>query len=84
LSKDFILDSSAVIALLMNEAGADVVDSVIERAEAGRLKATYKISMADALLLAHGIENNATIITSDHHELDIVEQSENIDFLWFR
>ena len=52
--------------------------------EAGRLKATYKISLADALVLAQAIVTKGTLLTSDHHEFDIIETKENIQFMWIR
>ncbi|MDR1568785.1 MAG: PIN domain-containing protein [Streptococcaceae bacterium] len=53
--------------------------------EAGRLKATHKISIADSIALAETSISGGTIITADHHEMDIVEQNEpNIKFLWIR
>jgi predicted nucleic acid-binding protein len=48
------------------------------------LKSNYKISLADSFLLATAILQNATVITSDHHEMDIVEKSGLIKFLWIR
>jgi predicted nucleic acid-binding protein len=54
-------------------------------AEAGRLKAAYrKISTADALGLATASCLDAIFVTSDHHELDAIDQKEAIEFLWFR
>jgi predicted nucleic acid-binding protein len=61
--------------------------SEIERnvfAEAGRLKASYKISLADSILLAQTKIVDGTLLTSDHHELDIIEAKEPIKFLWIR
>ena len=29
-------------------------------------------------------EHDAKIVSSDHHEFDIIEKSENINFLWIR
>ncbi|MDR0654462.1 MAG: type II toxin-antitoxin system VapC family toxin [Synergistaceae bacterium] len=52
--------------------------------EAGRLKASYKMSLADAVLVAEASIVRATVVTSDHHELDTIDQKENIDFYWFR
>jgi predicted nucleic acid-binding protein len=52
--------------------------------EAGRLKGTYKISLADSVFLAEAIIDNAAALTSDHHEFDIVEKSEGIRFEWIR
>jgi len=52
--------------------------------EAGRLKASYKISIADAIVLAQASISNGAVLTADHHEMDIVEQNENIVFKWIR
>ena len=52
--------------------------------EAGRLKATYKISLADSFALAQTKILNAILLTSDHHEFDIVEAKEPVKFLWIR
>jgi predicted nucleic acid-binding protein len=52
--------------------------------EAGRLKSQYKISLADSIGLAQTVLLNASFITSDHHELDTVDVTENIDITWFR
>ena len=52
--------------------------------EAGRLKATYKISLADSIVLAQTIVINGTILTCDHHEFDSIEGKESIKFLWLR
>ena len=138
MSKIYVLDACSIIALLMNEDGADVVDNILVQArektctiymnklnllevyygfyrsdgqkeaekhidsikassitiideltdnvfaQAGRLKASYKISFADSIVLAEGITKGAIVVSSDHHEFDIIEQSENIKFLWIR
>ena len=52
--------------------------------EAGRLKASYKISIADAIVLAQASISNGAVLTADHHEMDIVDQTENIVFKWIR
>jgi predicted nucleic acid-binding protein len=51
---------------------------------AGKLKAAYKISLADAFALSTAICREATIVTADHHEFDKIEQNEDINFLWMR
>jgi predicted nucleic acid-binding protein len=43
---------------------------------ASRFKGTYKISIADAFRLAAAAGLSATFVTSDHHELEAVENSE--------
>ena len=52
--------------------------------EAGRLKASYKISLADSVALAQTAVSNGTLLTADHHEFDVVEKSEKIAFYWIR
>jgi len=52
--------------------------------EAARLKATYRISLAYSIALAEASVRKAELLTSDHHEFDIVEANEKIRFRWFR
>ena len=52
--------------------------------EAGRLKASYRISLADSVALAQAIVSGGVLITSDHHEFDIIETKESISFVWIR
>jgi predicted nucleic acid-binding protein len=52
--------------------------------EAGRLKATYKISLADSVALAQTLVSGGILLTADHHEFDEIEKSENIRFQWIR
>ena len=53
-------------------------------AEAGRLKASYRISLADSIALAEASVSGASLVTADHHEFDAIEKSEQIKFLWIR
>jgi predicted nucleic acid-binding protein len=134
----YVLDANAIVALLKNEEGADVVDNILVQAaagtcyacmnkynllevyygfyredgeafadeqvraihespiaiidmlsddvfrQAGRIKAKYKLSLADAVVLGQGLAGGAVIVTSDHHEFETVEKNEKITFLWFR
>ncbi|MDR2166640.1 MAG: type II toxin-antitoxin system VapC family toxin [Clostridiales bacterium] len=52
--------------------------------EAGRLKASYKISLADSFALAQAKVTQGILLTSDHHEFGAVERNEDIQFLWIR
>jgi len=61
---------------------SDTSESIIF--EAGRLKSQYKISLADSIGLAQAVLLNASFVTSDHHDMDVVDNVENIDFTWFR
>ena len=51
---------------------------------AAKLKTNYKISLADSIAVAQAVVDNAIIVTSDHHELDVVDQDGNVKFLWIR
>lgn len=52
--------------------------------EAGRLKANYKMSLADALAVGEAVIKGAAVVTSDHHEFDVIESNESIKFEWIR
>jgi len=137
MSKVLVLDACALVAILKNENGADVVAAAYKEAkdgkakiimnrvnllevfygyyrddgkdyaenilsgvekslvsisefdkglfsEAGRLKATYKISLADSIALAQAIVLDGELLTSDHHEFDTIEGKEPIRFQWIR
>ena len=134
----YVLDACAMLAVLANEQGADIVEDVYEKAasgeailtmhklnllevyydlvreygkeraddfysdvkrmpiriyheisdnvfkEAGRLKASYKISLADSIALAQALVLGGELLTSDHHEFDVIEDKEDIQFSWIR
>lgn len=52
--------------------------------EAGRLKGTFKISLADSMALAEAKVKNAKLVTADHHEFDMLEEKKELDFFWIR
>jgi predicted nucleic acid-binding protein len=52
--------------------------------EAGRLKASYSISLADAVAIGLASVSGKPLVTSDHHEFSAIEQRENIDIYWYR
>jgi predicted nucleic acid-binding protein len=134
----FVLDACALLALLRNEQGADLVAAVMNAAnngeaeivmhklnlmevyydlyralgkekadlvlseimkrpilinpeisdeiflEAGRLKASYKISLADSNALAQSIKTGGEFLTADHHEFNAIEGKEPVHFRWIR
>jgi len=61
---------------------AEVTDEIIKNA--GKLKKRYKMSLADAVGLAEAIISDGSFVTADHHELDVVEENEDIRFTWIR
>jgi PIN domain nuclease of toxin-antitoxin system len=52
--------------------------------QTGKLKASYKMSLADAVVLAEASICDGTVLTADHHEMDVVEQNEKVNFKWIR
>lgn len=52
--------------------------------EAARLKASYSLSLGDALGLATAVEQSAPFVSSDHHELEALEERETVQIRWFR
>jgi hypothetical protein len=59
-----------------------LTDSVFN--EAGRFKASYRISLADSIALAETIVSSGELLTADHHEFDVIEKQEEIKFHWIR
>jgi PIN domain nuclease of toxin-antitoxin system len=64
-------------------------DSAVRRSdaflhEAARFKVVYGIPLGDCLLCATASIFRGTIVTSDHTDLDRVEEGESIPFLWIR
>lgn len=138
MSKIYVLDACALLALINNEQGADRVEAVIREAligdvevymnkinvyevyygiyrvegqtkadetyrliqkqpinivdifsddvftEAAKLKSKYKMSLADSIALGEAVVRNAALLSSDHHEFDVIEQQESIKFDWIR
>ena len=132
----YVLDACALLALLNNEPGGDIIGDLLKKAadgkcalsmsivnllevhygnvramgeqkaeailggilsapiriittvsvpvfrEASRLKASYTCSLADAVGVATAMDLSAQFVSSDHHELEIIEQQEAMQFLW--
>lgn len=60
----------------------DLSDSIL--IEAGNLKATYRISYADAFVLALAKQHQASVVTSDHHEFEPLSTETSLSFFWIR
>ena len=62
---------------------SEISDAAFDKA--GRLKASYKISLADSIALAEAMVSGGALVTADHHEMDAIAQNEpSIKFLWIR
>jgi PIN domain nuclease of toxin-antitoxin system len=66
------------------EINTEITDKIF--VEAGRLKASYKISLADSIALAQAIVTGGELLTADHNEFDVIEATgrEAIRFCWIR
>jgi len=52
--------------------------------EAGRLKAIYRVSLADSIVLAEAKVRRIPLVTCDHHEFDPIQEKNELDFVWIR
>ncbi|MCL1883364.1 MAG: hypothetical protein FWF81_06415 [Defluviitaleaceae bacterium] len=78
--KQYVFDACALIALINDEDGADVVERLLVDASLG----ICGISLADAMALAQASVENAPLVTAVHHELDAVEADGKVEFYWIR
>jgi len=87
---DFLRISSGVVA---QEAVQDVLSMGLilhedmDRAfwqAAGKLKARHRLSLADCFALAFTQRINGTLLTSDHHEFDPIDQAGICEIHFFR
>ena len=79
-------DSANNMVVAIMESSTNIISNIGNDifAEAGRLKASYRISLADAIVLAQALVTNGILLTSDHHEFDVIEVIEPIRFQWIR
>jgi len=79
-------DIAQVVLDMVQHYSIKIVNTVSEQVfkEAARLKAAYKISLADCIGLATTLELSGQFVTSDHHELEIVAKKESSSIFWFR
>jgi predicted nucleic acid-binding protein len=76
---DYIVSELKKRPIIINQGITDEIFS-----EAGRLKAEYKMSLADSMALAEASVTGGELLTADHHEFDVVEEKEKIRFCWIR
>ncbi|TDA65755.1 MAG: type II toxin-antitoxin system VapC family toxin [Clostridia bacterium] len=62
------------------------VDQITEAVfmEAGRLKALYRLSLADSIAAAEAMVRSARLVTADHHEFDPIEPRGEFSLYWIR
>ena len=52
--------------------------------EAGRIKSKYKIPLGDSIVVAECVIRKGILVTSDHSDLEKMENAEKITINWFR
>ncbi|HSN75666.1 MAG TPA: hypothetical protein VL334_11365 [Anaerolineae bacterium] len=65
----YVFDACALIAYLNDEVGA---------------KVAYRISLADSVALGLTQQLDASLVSSDHHEFDRIDQDGKLRFHWIR
>ena len=76
------LDVLADIKASPIQLNAGISDEII--IYAGRLKQKYRLSIADSIGVAEAAVSGGSFVTSDHHELDVIDGNENVHFTWIR
>ena len=86
LAKELGIDSANVFFDWLRQTKIIIIYEITEDTikDAGYFKCKYKISLGDSFVLAIAKSYDAKVLSSDHHEFDVVEKSENINFAWFR
>jgi predicted nucleic acid-binding protein len=86
LLRTFGEDMTSKVMDSFENAPITVIDTITDELmrEAARFKIAFKISVADAFALATARLENATLITADHHEFDLIDKAGELEFLWIR
>jgi len=79
-------DIAQVVLDIVQHYSIKIIDTISEQIfrEAARLKAAYKMSIADCIGLATAIELSGQFVSSDHYELEAVAENEPSLIFWFR
>lgn len=86
LAKSTNLETGLEIYQDIQDLPIQIIDSIDkEQIEyAVYFKNKYKISVADSFVLGLAKKLDATVVTSDHHEFDVIEKEKQLDFHWLR
>ena len=79
-------DVAQIVLDIVQHYSIKIINTVSEQIfrEAARLKAAYKMSLADCIGLATAIEHSGQFVSSDHHELEAAAGNESAPIFWFR
>jgi len=82
---DGIDEAKNVLAKIEN-LPVKIIDTLTDEVfyEAGKLKATNKISLADAIAIAEANVRDVDLVTCDHHEFDTLVKEDKMAAYWIR
>ena len=82
---DGIDEAKNVLAKIEN-LRVTIIDTLTDEVfyEAGKLKATNRISLADAIAIAEANVRDVELVTCDHHEFDTLVKEEKMAAYWIR
>ncbi|MDR1016728.1 MAG: PIN domain-containing protein [Coriobacteriales bacterium] len=80
---------SDVAATLLSDVAASSIEVIHSLSDqvfrlAGRLKAQYRISLADAIALSVTHNLGACLLSSDHHEFEPLQEAREAEIRWIR
>jgi len=80
------LQQAGIVYNMVLKSPIQIIDNISDAVlrQGAQLKSKYRMSLADSVLLGEALTLGASVITSDHHEFDAVEKSEDIKFTWTR
>jgi predicted nucleic acid-binding protein len=82
--RDKDTETARIVLDMVQNYSIKIIDTITAGVfhEAAGLKSSYKLSLADAIGVATAKDLSGQFVTSDHSELEPVEQHEQVSFLW--
>ncbi|MDR1319051.1 MAG: PIN domain-containing protein [Treponema sp.] len=82
--RDKDIETARIVLDMIQNYSIRIIDTITHGVfhEAARLKSGYKLSLADAIGVATAKDLSGHFVTSDHSELEIIEQQESLSVLW--
>ena len=84
--RDDGIDEAKNVLAKIDNLPVTIIDTLTDEVfyEAGKIKATNRISLADAIAIAEANVRDVELVTCDHHELDILVKEEKMAAYWIR
>jgi predicted nucleic acid-binding protein len=84
--RDYDIIKADEILRLIQGYPIDIIESISDDVirKAAYYKENYRMSLADSIALGETSIRGASIVTSDHHEFDPLDESNELSFTWIR